>query len=262
MATTMAASSTTAPPPSSAGQFDDASDDDNDDNAVSQQQQQQPQPQSSTTTITITSLPSPPSTPYTHEEEQGDYYYSDEEDDDGDDYADLEGLLLGEGSEAMLGGGGGGSRGRNASAAAAARLETHRSVNLSQSVRNDITRSERAAEKRVTHTGRDERATTEQVLDPRTRLILWKLLNKGFLSSIDGCLSTGKEANVYYAAAPTGEEYAIKVFKTSILVFKDRDRYVSGEFRVRPPPLPPSLLPSLLPFLHLQNKKVPPSHDC
>ena len=31
---------------------------------------------------------------------------------------------------------------------------------------------------------------------------------------------------------PDGE-YAIKVYKTSILIFKDRDRYVSGEFRWR-----------------------------
>ena len=38
-----------------------------------------------------------------------------------------------------------------------------RSVNLSQSVRNDITRSEKSLERRSTHTGRDERATTEQV---------------------------------------------------------------------------------------------------
>jgi len=29
------------------------------------------------------------------------------------------------------------------------------------------------------------------------------------------------------------KEYAVKVFKTSILVFKDRERYVSGEFRFR-----------------------------
>jgi RIO kinase 1 len=28
-------------------------------------------------------------------------------------------------------------------------------------------------------------------------------------------------------------EYAIKIFKTSILVFKDRERYVTGEFRFR-----------------------------
>lgn len=47
-----------------------------------------------------------------------------------------------------------------------------------------------------------------------------------------GCLSTGKEANVYYARGPN-REYAVKIFKTSILVFKDRDKYVSGEFRFR-----------------------------
>ncbi|CAN0412982.1 unnamed protein product, partial [Scytosiphon promiscuus] len=30
-----------------------------------------------------------------------------------------------------------------------------------------------------------------------------------------------------------GKEYAIKVYKTSIMVFKDRDKYVSGEYRYR-----------------------------
>jgi RIO kinase 1 len=48
-----------------------------------------------------------------------------------------------------------------------------------------------------------DRATTEQVLDPRTRLVLYKLLNKETLNSIHGCVSTGKEANVYYATTPT-----------------------------------------------------------
>ena len=38
---------------------------------------------------------------------------------------------------------------------------------------------------------------------------------------------------MYYARGKNDEEYAIKIFKTSILVFKDRDRYVSGEFRFR-----------------------------
>jgi RIO kinase 1 len=92
------------------------------------------------------------------------------------------------------------------------------------------------------HTGKEDRATTEQCLDPRTRLILFRMLSSGFLSSMDGCLSTGKEANVYYAkgaAATTPEgvtelpEYAVKIYKTSILVFKDRDKYVSGEHRWR-----------------------------
>merc|ERR1712125_276933 len=92
--------------------------------------------------------------------------------------------------------------------------------------------------KRANHTGRDDRATSEQVMDPRTRLILFRLLSKGFLKEIDGCVSTGKEANVYYAqGVNNGSEekmdYAIKIYKTSILVFKDRDKYVSGEHRWR-----------------------------
>lgn len=81
---------------------------------------------------------------------------------------------------------------------------------------------------------KSDRATIEQVMDPRTRMILFKLLNRGFIREINGCISTGKEANVYHCTAPEGEsDRAIKIYKTSILVFKDRDKYVSGEFRFR-----------------------------
>ncbi|CAH1111522.1 unnamed protein product [Psylliodes chrysocephalus] len=78
-----------------------------------------------------------------------------------------------------------------------------------------------------------DRATAEQVMDPRTRIILFKLLNRNLISEINGCISTGKEANVYHASSKTDQDYAIKIYKTSILVFKDRDKYVSGEFRFR-----------------------------
>lgn len=103
-----------------------------------------------------------------------------------------------------------------------------------------------------------DRATVEQVLDPRTRMILFRLLSRNRLRTLDGCVSTGKEANVYYATAasapgsipdvngtfpPNPDLYAndpspdapvaVKVFKTSILQFKDRERYVTGEFRFR-----------------------------
>jgi RIO kinase 1 len=90
---------------------------------------------------------------------------------------------------------------------------------------------------------KSDRATSEQVLDPRTRMILLQMINRGVVSEISGCLSTGKEANVYGAvsiSAATAENpepqplhRAIKVYKTSILVFKDRDRYVTGEHRFR-----------------------------
>ena len=98
------------------------------------------------------------------------------------------------------------------------------------------TRNARGAEK-------SDRATSEQVLDPRTRMIMLQMINRNVVSEVNGCLSTGKEANVYHALSIPQEEgseaavaplhRAIKVYKTSILVFKDRDRYVSGEFRFK-----------------------------
>ncbi|XP_030372490.1 serine/threonine-protein kinase RIO1-like isoform X1 [Scaptodrosophila lebanonensis] len=78
-----------------------------------------------------------------------------------------------------------------------------------------------------------DRATAEQVIDRPTRLILTKLLNRGFIQEINGCISTGKEANVFHAVTKDGEEFALKIYKTSILEFKDRDKYMSGEFRYR-----------------------------
>lgn len=42
-----------------------------------------------------------------------------------------------------------------------------------------------------------------------------------------------KKANVYHAVAPEGKDLALKIYKTSILVFKDRDKYVTGEYRFR-----------------------------
>jgi RIO kinase 1 len=104
-------------------------------------------------------------------------------------------------------------------------------------------RLEGGGERDKTH-GKDksDRATSEQVLDPRTRMILLQMINRGVVSEVNGCLSTGKEANVYGALSIPNSEgaeeaqpihRAIKVYKTSILVFKDRDRYVTGEHRFR-----------------------------
>ncbi|KDQ62336.1 hypothetical protein JAAARDRAFT_121544 [Jaapia argillacea MUCL 33604] len=80
---------------------------------------------------------------------------------------------------------------------------------------------------------KSDRATNEQVLDPRTRIILFKMIGRELIQEVNGCVSTGKEANVYHALTPAGSHLALKIYKTSILVFKDRDKYVSGEHRFR-----------------------------
>lgn len=50
------------------------------------------------------------------------------------------------------------------------------------------------------------------------------MLNSGLFSELNGCVSTGKEANVYQAGTADGKDLAVKIYKTSILTFKDRDR--------------------------------------
>ena len=40
---------------------------------------------------------------------------------------------------------------------------------------------------------KSDRATNEQVLDPRTRLILFKMIGRGLIHEVNGCISTGKE---------------------------------------------------------------------
>lgn len=83
-----------------------------------------------------------------------------------------------------------------------------------------------------------DRATSELVLDQRTRMILLQMINRGVVSEIHGAISTGKEANVYGAVLHPDDgsepkQRAIKVYKTAILVFKDRERYITGEHRFK-----------------------------
>ncbi|KAI1143735.1 Serine/threonine-protein kinase Rio1 [Hypoxylon sp. FL0543] len=83
-----------------------------------------------------------------------------------------------------------------------------------------------------------DRATSEQVLDQRTRMILYQMINRGVVSEIHGAISTGKEANVYGAVAYPDingppVQRAVKVYKTAILSFKDRERYITGEHRFK-----------------------------
>jgi hypothetical protein len=171
-------------------------------------------------------LPAPKAKKVQHSNEYGFEDDDDDYDDDDDDYDDDFHEQGGERGRVEVGGELGSALEKNLMSG---------KMNISQRLTNEISNSDSVAGKRgANYTGRDDRATSEQVMDPRTRLMLFKLLNSGFLSEIDGCLSTGKEANVYYAKAGSKAssnpnagsftEYAIKVFKTSILVFKDRDK--------------------------------------
>lgn len=89
-----------------------------------------------------------------------------------------------------------------------------------------------------------DRSTAEHAVDKRTRLILLKLINAGTLEQVNGVISIGKEAVVIHAKGgsvtplnqndvlkPVPENIAIKVFKTTMSEFRNRDKYIADDFR-------------------------------
>ncbi|CAD26627.2 similarity to HYPOTHETICAL PROTEINS OF THE RIO1 FAMILY RIO1_YEAST [Encephalitozoon cuniculi GB-M1] len=100
---------------------------------------------------------------------------------------------------------------------------------------------------------KSDRATVDKVLDKRTLKVLERLQARGKLVNLQGSLCTGKESNVYLGEASTslcskfiknrysvteepGREgqivpVVVKIFKTSIMSFRDRERYIRSEKR-------------------------------
>lgn len=84
-----------------------------------------------------------------------------------------------------------------------------------------------------------EHSTAEQAVDPRTRLLMYKMVNSGLLENINGCISTGKESVVFHANGgsleeePVPPEVVLKVFKTTLNEFKNRDRYIKDDYRFK-----------------------------
>nr|CAI5822267.1 unnamed protein product [Callosobruchus analis] len=94
------------------------------------------------------------------------------------------------------------------------------------------------------HDRKEEHATAEFGMDEQTRLLLYKLINRQLLERVNGVVSIGKEAVVLHAetdpccpdttpdtALP--KECAIKVFKTTLSEFKDRDKYIKDDRRFK-----------------------------
>ncbi|XP_062545460.1 serine/threonine-protein kinase RIO3 [Armigeres subalbatus] len=117
-------------------------------------------------------------------------------------------------------------------------------MKLSNKVFNELkTHSKKASKKQHKAQDRKENiATAEMGLDEPTRLILYKWINNQLLESIDGIISTGKEAVILHAETdpmnPNLEEgkshpkeVAIKIFSTTLNEFKQRDRYIKDDFR-------------------------------
>lgn len=115
-------------------------------------------------------------------------------------------------------------------------------MKLSNSVFNHLKEHTRVNQARK-HKMLDRKASQETAvlgLDEATRLILYKLINKGMLEDINGVISTGKESVVLHANSDQSypemvlpKECAIKVFKTTLNEFKTRDKYIEADYRFK-----------------------------
>lgn len=97
-------------------------------------------------------------------------------------------------------------------------------------------RFHRAAEKidkrdRVILKNEEERNVFEEVFDRRTLMTLYSLANKGAFSYLNGVVSAGKEARVYWGVTNEKTDVAVKIYLTSSSDFKKRSQYVLGDPR-------------------------------
>lgn len=70
----------------------------------------------------------------------------------------------------------------------------------------------------------------ENVFDIPTLKILYTLSNKGIIKAMGGAISTGKEANVFYAEG-LDREIAIKIYRIASSTFKAMDAYIMKDPR-------------------------------
>ena len=74
----------------------------------------------------------------------------------------------------------------------------------------------------------------EEVFDRSTLMIVYRLLNRGYLKNIHGVLRSGKEARIYWGIGKDNKQVAIKIFLTTSREFKKgRLAYIQGDQRFK-----------------------------
>jgi RIO kinase 1 len=76
----------------------------------------------------------------------------------------------------------------------------------------------------------DDLQVAEAVFDTRTLMNLYNLASKGIIDALGGSISTGKEANIFYATCGQ-KDLAIKIYRISTSNFKAMQDYLHGDPR-------------------------------
>jgi RIO kinase 1 len=108
---------------------------------------------------------------------------------------------------------------------------------MSRKVQEKLAHRERHVEKRdrmLEHDFSAERATIEEVFDQATLMIIYDFLNSGLLHEVNGVVSSGKEARIYWGKEKSGRDVAVKIYLTASAEFKrGMLKYIEGDYRFK-----------------------------
>ena len=108
---------------------------------------------------------------------------------------------------------------------------------MSRKARERFAHTEKRIEKRdkmLEHDFTSERATLEEVFDQATRMVVYRFMTEGVLNEVNGVVSAGKEARVYWGKNKEGNDLAVKIYLTSSAEFKKgMFKYIEGDYRFK-----------------------------
>lgn len=116
-------------------------------------------------------------------------------------------------------------------------------MKLSNKVFNQLkTYSQKPVRNKMVNKKENTPATPEMRMDDKSRKIMERLVKTKVINERVGFISTGKEALVSHGTPDTKtsknlpllpKEFAIKIFKTTLNDYKQRDRYIKEDFRFK-----------------------------
>jgi RIO kinase 1 len=80
----------------------------------------------------------------------------------------------------------------------------------------------------------EEMESLEEVFDRSTLMIVYRMLNRGYIKRIFGVVRSGKESRVYWGLGKRNKPVALKIFLTTSAEFKrGRMMYIKGDERFK-----------------------------
>ncbi len=108
---------------------------------------------------------------------------------------------------------------------------------MSGKARERLAHREKFVERRdkmLNHDFSSERATLEEVFDQSTLMVIYRFMSSGILYEVNGVISSGKEARVYWGKNKEGKDLAVKIYLTSSADFKKgMIKYIEGDKRFK-----------------------------